>query len=165
MAAVRLVAPDGRQGLPVFTGLDGLTGWNAAARPLPMTSTDAARMALDEGCDVLIVDLGQPHAHVLRSSMVWALAQERPWAPPHRDDLVLAAIGAGAAGIDGVVAAAGAPCGDADEPGTLVVELRLEPGLAAAQVQAAATALGERLAEDPVVRSRLDGVRFVLRPA
>ena len=36
MAAVRLVAPDGRQGLPVFTGLDVLTSWDDAARPLPL---------------------------------------------------------------------------------------------------------------------------------
>lgn len=165
MAAVRLVAPDGRQGLPVFTGLDVLTSWDDAARPLPMTAADTARMAIEEGCDVLIVDLGAAHAYVLRTSMVWALAEERPWLPAARDPLVIAAVEAGSHGIDGVLGAGVATPGSDDEPGTLVVDLFLEPGLHAERVQAAAAALGERLAADPLVRCRLDGVRFALRPA
>ncbi len=165
MAAVRLVAPDGRQGLPVFTSLAALTDWDADARPLPMACSDVARMAIEEGCDVLIVDLGAPHAYVLRTSMVWALAEERPWLPASRDPLVIAAVEAGSRGIDGVAGAGVGVTGADDDPGTLVVDLVLEPGLDADRVQAAAAALGERLAADPMVRCRLDGVRFALRPA
>lgn len=164
MAAVRLVAPDGRQGLPVFTGLDTLTAWDARARPLPMSAADTARMAIEEGCDVLLVDLASTHGRVLRSSMVWALAQEREWLPARRDPLVIATVDAASQGIDGVVrTSVGAPADD--DPGALVVDLTLEPGLTATQVQAVATAVGERLAGDPMVRCRLDEVRFAVRPA
>lgn len=164
MAAVRLVAPDGRQGMPVFTGLDALAGWDDAARPLPMTCAETARMALEQGCDVLIVDFAEPHAHVLRSSMVWALAEQRRWWPAYRDELVLTAVESAGTGINGVVAVWVAQPGAADEPGTLVLEVRLAADLTREQVQAAAAELGERLASDPSVRCRLDGVRFVLRP-
>lgn len=163
MAAVRLVVPDGRSGLPVFTGLDALTAWNPTARPLPMTAPDAARMALDEGCEVLLVDLADPHACVLGSAQVWALAQDRAWLPAYRDELVRTAVAEAAHGIPGALAAHPAPTGAHDEPGTLVVELTLAPGLNAAQVNSAASTVGERLAGDPQIRCRLDGVRLVLR--
>ena len=35
MAAVTLVAPDGRRALPVFSGLDSLRAWDPDARPVP----------------------------------------------------------------------------------------------------------------------------------
>lgn len=165
MAAVRLVAPDGRQGLPVFTGLDALTEWDATARPLPMTAADTARMGIEEGCDVLIVDLGQPHGYVLRTSLVWALAEERAWLPARHDPLVIAAVEAGARGLEGVARATVGDPGADDEPGTFVVDLLLEPGLDAGRVQAVSAAMAERLAADPMVRCRLDAVRFAVRPA
>ncbi|MBK8435702.1 MAG: SseB family protein [Austwickia sp.] len=164
MAAVRLVAPDGRQGLPVFTSLEALTSWDPSARPLPMAAPDVARMALEEGCDVLLVDLTAAHGYVVRSSQVWALAEERPWLPAHRDALVGAAVQAAGVGVDRVVGAVAQPAA-AEEPGTLVVELTLEAGLTAEEIQAVVAEVGERLAGDPLVRCRLDAVRFALRPA
>ena len=45
----------------------------------------AGQAAVAEGCDVIVVDVAGPSTRVLRPSMVWALAQQRPWEPPHTD--------------------------------------------------------------------------------
>ena len=88
MAAVTLVAPDGQRALPVFTGTDALTAWDPEARPVPVTPARAGQAAVVEGCDVIVVDVAGPATRVLRPSMVWALAQQRPWEPAHTDPFV-----------------------------------------------------------------------------
>jgi hypothetical protein len=60
MAAVLLTGRDGRRALLAFTGLAGLQAWDADARPVPVTARDAARAALAEGADALVVDLAGP---------------------------------------------------------------------------------------------------------
>ena len=72
----------------MFTSLESLAAWDPAARPVPVRAAAAAQAAISESCDVLVVDVSSPHATVLRSSMLWALAQERAWLPAHRDDHV-----------------------------------------------------------------------------
>lgn len=56
MAMVTLTGRDGRRGLPVFTSVAALQEWNAEARPVPVEATRAARAALDDGADALLVD-------------------------------------------------------------------------------------------------------------
>lgn len=159
MASVVLTAPDGRRALPIFSGLAALTDWDANARPVPVTVADAARAAIDDTCDVLLLDLGAPHALVLRLSQLWALAQDRPWLPPHADPVVLDAVAA-AAGED--------PCVDlahvepADQ-GLLRVALTLTPGLDRDRVTGVVEAFGTRLGADPDVRIRIDGLALTLR--
>ncbi|MDN5777431.1 MAG: SseB family protein, partial [Humibacillus sp.] len=94
MAAVTLTAPDGSRALPVFTSLQALAAWDAAARPVPVRAAVAARSAISEECSVLLVDVGSDHATVLRPSMLWALAQERAWVPSHHDVHVASAVAA-----------------------------------------------------------------------
>jgi hypothetical protein len=60
MAAVLLTGRDGRRALLAFTGLAGLRAWDADARPVPVTARDAARAALSEGADALVVDVAGP---------------------------------------------------------------------------------------------------------
>ena len=55
MAAVTLVAPDGRRALPVFSGLDALRAWDPQARPVPVTPARAGQAAVTEGCLVASV--------------------------------------------------------------------------------------------------------------
>ncbi len=61
MAVVLLRAPDGRQALLGFTGLDSLATWDRAARPVPVTIDLAARAAVDDGAAALLIDVAGPH--------------------------------------------------------------------------------------------------------
>ena len=159
MAAVTLRAPDGTRALPVFSGSEALAAWDADARPVPVTPARVGQAAVSEGCDVVVVDVAGPATRVLRSSMVWALAQERPWQPAHLDPFVGRSVAAAVAGERDVLdheVEEGRPTG----AGVLGIVLRLRPGLDAGAVQALATRVGERLATDGELRARVDGVAF-----
>ncbi len=162
MAAVTLVAPDGQRALPVFSGTDSLTDWDAGARPVPVTPARAGQAAVSEGCDVIVVDVAGPATRVLRPSMVWALAQQRPWEPAHTDPFVDRSVAAAVRAEDEITAyelEEGNPRGE----GVLGVVLDLRPGLAPEQVRALASRVGERLATDGELRARIDGLAFRLR--
>jgi hypothetical protein len=164
MAAVTLTAPDGSRALPVFSSLASLSEWDAAARPVPVPASSAAQAAISEECQVLVVDVASPHATVLRPSMLWALAQQRPWVPSHADPHVAAAVEAAVAGEPDVAAhrlEAGEPAG----AGVLRVVLALRAGLGADEVGAVATRIGERIATDGETRARIDALTFALEPA
>jgi hypothetical protein len=164
MAAVTLTSPDGQRALPVFSSMAALTRWDPAARPVPVTSARAAQAAVSERCDVMLLDLGAEHAQVLRPSMVWALAQERAWLPAHEDPFVAQALTRAVQEEPAVVACTG----EAGEPagaGVLRVVLTLRAGLAADEVQALATRIGERIATDGETRARIDALAFAIRQA
>ncbi|CAG7573448.1 type III secretion system (T3SS) SseB-like protein [Barrientosiimonas humi] len=164
MAAVTLRAPDGQQALPVFTGVAALAAWDAAARPTPVTAARAAQAAVSERCDVMVVDVADEHPFVLRPSMVWALAQDRPWLPAYTDPVVQQAVSLAARDDDDVRAAV-CESGDDLEPGLLRIVLSVPPGRSAEQLQQLATRIGERLATDGEVRARIDGITFSIQPA
>ncbi len=162
LAAVTLVAPDGQRALPVFTGTDALAAWDPAARPVPVTPSRAGQAAVSEGCDVIVVDVAGPATRVLRPSMVWALAQQRPWQAPHTDPFVASSVAAAVRVEDSVTGhelEEGTPRGE----GVLGVVLDLRPGLPPEQVREVATRVGERLATDGELRARIDGLAFRLR--
>ncbi len=162
MAVVTLTAPDGQRALPVFTGLDTLQRWDPEARPSPVTSALAAQAAISERCDVMVLDVGSPHSVVLRSSMVWALAQAQTWLPAHEDPAVRAAIDKAAEPETDIVETR---CEPGEAAGVLRVALYLRGGLDGAEVQALATRVGERVATDGEVRARIDALSFAVRPA
>lgn len=165
LSTVTLTGPDGRRALPVFTGVDTLAAWDASARPVPVRIGDAARSAIEDGCEALLLDLGAPHVAVLRLSHVWALAQEREWVPAFDDPVVRLAVAEAAQGIDGLVRARAHDGARMHGPGVLRLVLTLAPGLPAARTQAIVATLGERLAADPEVRIRIDDLAVVLHRA
>lgn len=162
MAAVTLVAPDGQRALPVFTSLQSLTGWDAAARPVPVTAARAAQAAVSERCDVMVIDVAGPATVTLRPSMVWALAQQRDWVPAHEDPAVARSVAAAVRPETAVRSHAIGP-GEPAGQGILRIELELELGLSAQDVQGIATRVGERLATDGELRARVDGLAFAIR--
>lgn len=160
MASVTLVAPDGQRALPAFTSTEALARWDGTARPVPVTARRAALAAVEEGCDVIPLDLPAPPgaaAYLLRPSMVWALATGRDWLPAHQDQQVADAVAA-AVGPEGEVVAHRLGGDD----GHLQLELALSPGLPPEQVQALVARVGERIAADTDTRSRIDAVAFRL---
>ena len=158
MAVVILTGRDGQRALPVFTGLDALAAWDPAARPIPVTAARAAQAAVTDLCEVLVVDVAGPCTRVVRSSMLWALAQHQQWLPAHEDPQVDAAF---AAAVDAdpaltAYALSGGPHGE------LRARLTLVPGLTREQVTAVLIALGERIAADGEVRARIDALSFTV---
>jgi hypothetical protein len=164
MASVTLVAPDGQRALPAFTSTAALSAWDAGARPVPVTAQRAALAAVQEGCDVIPLDLAAPPgpaAYTLRPSMVWALAMGRAWLPAHRDQHVADAVAVAVADEPVVAAHAVTDAGD----GGLRVELALRPGLTREQMGQLLGRIGERIAADGEARARIDALAFAVRPA
>jgi hypothetical protein len=60
MAAVLLTGRDGRTALLSFTSTASLQAWNADARPVGVPARQAARAALQDGADALLVDVAGP---------------------------------------------------------------------------------------------------------
>jgi len=74
MATVLLQGADGRLALLAFTGSSTLTGWDAEARPVPVTASLAARSALQDGAEALVVDLAGPVRFVVEGDDLQGLA-------------------------------------------------------------------------------------------
>ena len=158
MAVVTLSAPDGERALPVFTSLAAMAAWDPQARPSPVTAERAAQAAVSERCDVMVLDLGGS-TRVLRPSMVWALAQQRPWLPAADDPFVRRSVARAAADETEV---ARVDC-EPGEHGELRVVLTLAPGLDQQRVSALARRVAERIATDGEARARIDALTFAIR--
>ena len=144
LAAVTLVAPDGARALPVFSGVDALAAWDSAARPVPVTPARAGQAAVAEGADTIVIDLAGPNARALRPSMVWALAQQRPWLPAHEDPFVARSVAAAVRTEEAIADHAieeGTPVGE----GVLGIVLGMDPRTSPEQVRGVATRVGEQL--------------------
>jgi hypothetical protein len=74
MATVLMRNRDGRSGLLAFTGLASLQRWRPDARPVPVRAADAARAAVQEGADALVVDVAGPVVFAVEDESLRALA-------------------------------------------------------------------------------------------
>lgn len=91
MATVLMTGRDGRTALLAFTGTAPLEAWNPEARPVPVGCALAARSAVQDGADALVIDLAGPVTFVVqgeglsRIAAGWRLARvgDRPaWIRP-----------------------------------------------------------------------------------
>ena len=74
MAAVLVARPDGRRGLLAFSGQESMRRWDPGARPVPVAARLAARAAVQEEADALVVDLAGPASAVVSGDDLRALA-------------------------------------------------------------------------------------------
>jgi SseB protein N-terminal domain len=65
MAVPRLVGPDGRDALPVFSCYDALRAWRSDARPVPMPGERAVAGAMAEGYAAVVLDVAGPISHTV----------------------------------------------------------------------------------------------------
>lgn len=161
MAVLLLEHPDGRTALPVFTSMESLAAFDASVRPVPVEAARAAQAAISESADLMVLDCASEQAFEIRASMVWALAQQRPWLPAHEDPFVEQSVERACAEhpeITGTELVEGIP----DGQGVLQVRLTLVPGLQVEEVQALVTAVAEQLATDGELRARVDGLSFAV---
>ena len=70
MATVLLTGADGRKALLAFTGTEALERWRADARPVPVWTRDAARSAIQEGADALVIDVAGPVPFALEGNIL-----------------------------------------------------------------------------------------------
>lgn len=76
MAAVSMVNEAGGRGLLAFTGLDSMARWDASARPVPLPASRAARAAIEDGAEALVVDVLGPVRLVLAGEDLASLAAD-----------------------------------------------------------------------------------------
>lgn len=74
MATVLLTGADGRQALLAFTSMTALAAWRADARPVPVPARDAARAAMQEQADAVVVDVAGPTTFVIEGDDLRAMA-------------------------------------------------------------------------------------------
>ena len=74
MAAVLITGRDGRTALLSFTSTDSMRAWNADARPVAVSARQAAKAALQDGADALLVDVAGPVMFVVEGEDLRALA-------------------------------------------------------------------------------------------
>jgi hypothetical protein len=74
MATVLLTGRDGRTALLAFTGTAPLQAWNPEARPVPVAARLAARSAIQDGADALVVDVAGPTTLAIEGDDLTGLA-------------------------------------------------------------------------------------------
>jgi hypothetical protein len=182
VAAVSVREPDGRPLGLAFTGMEPLVAWDAAARPLPVQATRAARAIVSEGGRALLVDAGSPHALRIEGVALARLASGEPWPDPWVDPVVREAVvlelgpvlasgevavrlappgpvGAGD-GRPGAGAAGGLPPTARPKP-ELVLEVRFPGGLPVEVAERRAAVIATRMSQSAVLREVFDGVLAV----
>lgn len=74
MATVLMRGRDGRMALLAFTSTSALTAWDPEGRPVPVGARDAARAALHDGAEALLVDVAGPVLFVVEGDDLRSLA-------------------------------------------------------------------------------------------
>lgn len=160
LSIVTVEGPDGRTVMPVFTSVEAMKAWDAAARPIPADAVRVALAAAHERTDLVVLDPTSWTEFAIRRPALWAIAKQQPWTPSYADLEVLDAFMAGAEGEASVVAVQLAP-GDPDArlaAAELVVHLTLAPGLDQSGLAALLQRLRERWADNELIAARVDSI-------
>lgn len=164
LSIVTVAAPDGRRVLPVFTSVETMQRWDAAARPIPTPGLRTALAASAEDTDLIVIDPGSDTEFVIRRPAVWAIAQQHAWEPAVRSAEVFRAlqesIGTELAVLD-LSVAAGDPSARLRGPELMVV-LELVDGLGRDQLDAVLARLAARWAADDRIAVLVDSLSVKL---
>jgi len=164
LSIVTVAAPDGRRVLPVFSSVQAMATWDAAARPIPADGVRTAAAAVHDDTDLIVLDPGSDTEFVIRRPAVWAIAQGQPWEPSFVSPAVYA-------GLQESVGAELAVLDLAVEPGDpharlrgpeLVVRLHLMPGLEKEALDAVLARLAKRWAADDRIAVLVDSLSVKL---
>lgn len=155
IALVTLTAPDGRRALPAFTSTAALAAWDGGARPVPVDARRVALSAVDEGCDLVVLDPGTASVLLPRPA-VWALAKGIEWVPaPLRRD-VEQALRRVTAEFDEVTDVHP----EAGRRAELAVVLAVRPGLDAEALAELTQRVSQALTAEQVVADHVDSIEL-----
>lgn len=164
LSIVTVAAPDGRTVLPVFTSVQTLSHWDAAARPIPVDGVRTALSAAGDDTDLIVIDPGSATEFILRRPAVWAIGQNLPWEPAHASPEVFqglqASVGRELAVRDFTVSN-GDPQARLIGP-ELVVTLHLMAGLDQSELDAVLQRLAARWAADDRIAVLVDSLSVTL---
>ncbi|TQJ32461.1 SseB family protein [Microbacterium sp. SLBN-146] len=164
LSIVTVAAPDGRRVLPVFTSVEAMGRWDAAARPVPADGVRTALAAVDDDTDLIVIDPTSETEFVLRRPAVWAIARSEPWEPSFSSPEVFAGLSASIGGELAVLdleVAPGDPTGRLRGP-ELLVRLQLVDGLDKAALDAVLSRLATRWASDDRIAVLVDSLTVKL---
>ncbi|WP_353987662.1 SseB family protein [Ruicaihuangia caeni] len=164
LSIVTVAGPDGRNVMPVFSSVDAMQRWNAAARPIPVDGQRVALAAASEQTDLVIIDPGSEHEFVVRRPALWAIAQGAGWRPAYDDPDVIACFSASVAdepAVQRVEISSGDPDHRLQGPEVLV-RLTLAPGLDQQALSAVLSRLQQRWATETVIAERVDSMTVKL---
>jgi hypothetical protein len=164
LSIVTVAAPDGRRVLPVFSSVDAMKRWDAAARPVPADGVRTALSAAADDTDLIVVDPGSETEFVIRRPAVWAIGQGHPWEPSFLSPEVVAGLHESIGGELSVIDLAVEP----GDPGArlrgpeLVVRLQLMDGLEKTELDAVLGRLAKRWAADDRIAVLVDSLTVKL---
>ncbi|MEV4687932.1 SseB family protein [Microbacterium sp. LWH3-1.2] len=164
LSIVTVAAPDGRRVLPVFTSVETMRRWDAAARPVPADGVRTALSAAADDTDLIVVDPASETEFVIRRPAVWAIGQGQPWEPSFLSPEVYAGLQASIGGELSVIDLA-VEAGDPDarlRGPELVVRLHLIDGLEKAELDAVLARLAKRWAADDRIAVLVDSLTVKL---
>jgi hypothetical protein len=164
LSIVTVAAPDGRRVLPVFTSVDTMRRWDAAARPVPADGVRTALSAAADDTDLIVVDPASETEFVIRRPAVWAIGQGQPWEPSFLSPEVFAGLQASVGGELSVIDLA-VEAGDPDarlRGPELVVRLQLMDGLERPELDAVLARLAKRWAADDRIAVLVDSLTVKL---
>ncbi|WP_438353278.1 SseB family protein [Microbacterium sp. CJ88] len=164
LSIVTVAAPDGRRVLPVFTSVQTLQAWDAAARPVPAEGVRTALAAAADDTDLIVIDPGSDTEFVLRRPAVWAIGQGHAWEPAFASPEVFTALQASVAAELAVLDLAvmpGDPTARLRGP-ELVVRLELIEGLDQSELDTVLQRLARRWAADDRIAVLVDSLTVKL---
>lgn len=164
LSIVTVAAPDGRRVLPVFTSVEAMGRWDAAARPVPVDGVRTALAAAADDTDLIVIDPASPTEFVIRRPAVWAIGQGQAWEPSFTSPEVFAGLSASIGGELAVLDLA-VEAGDPDarlRGPELVVRLHLMQGLEQEELDAVLTRLAKRWAADDRIAVLVDSLTVKL---
>jgi len=164
LSIVTVAAPDGRRVLPVFTSVDAMKRWDAAARPVPADGVRTSISAVDDDTELIVIDPTSDTEFVLRRPAVWAIAQGQPWEPSSSSPEVFAGL-AESIGSELAVLDVSVESGDPDarlRGPELIVRLHLVDGLDKAALDAVLARLAARWAADNRIAVLVDSLTVKL---
>lgn len=160
LSIVTVAAPDGRRVLPVFTSVESMALWDAAARPVPADGVRTAVAASADDTDLIVIDPGAPTEFVIRRPAVWAIAQGIAWEPSFASPEVSAGLQESVGGELAIIDLAmesGDPTSRLRGP-ELVVRLHLMQGLDQPELDAVLARLARRWAADHRIAVLVDSL-------
>lgn len=165
LSIVTVAAPDGRRVQPVFSSVQTMQHWDAAARPIPVEAVRVALSASAEDTDLIVLDPTADTEFVIRRPAVWSIAQGLAWEPSFLSPEVFRALQESVAhelAVIDVSVAAGDPDARLRGP-ELVVVLELVDGLERDVLDAVLARLAQRWAADDRIAVLADSLTVKLR--
>jgi len=164
LSIITVAGPDGRRVFPVFSSVEAMASWDAAARPVPADAVRVALAAAQDNTDLVILDPTAPTEFLIRRPALWAIAQSASWTPSYASRAVARAFEESIATELSVLAVSLVP-GDPDARlagPELIVRLELIAGLTQAELDTTLSRLAARWSASDAIATGVDSLRVQL---